>query len=211
MLAVFFHDTGLTKTLDEDHGLESRKICEKFLIDNPGAFSFKVDEALKAIERHDKKQMYVKNSGDREMDLLKILSVCDDTDAFGSIGILRYAEIYILRGISINILGTRVLKNMNYRIGLLISQKWIPGPYLKKHSDRFRYAYDFYEKMKLPDSDPCFKNCRNILDSYMSEVYSGKSGIMQFASKLAKSEYADTAKFGTLLLTDLQDNSLTCR
>ena len=210
MLAVFFHDTGLTKTLDEDHGMESRRICEEFLTRNPDAFGFDVDKALKAIEMHDKKQMNMENSDDCEIDLLKILSICDDTDAYGSIGVLRYAEIYILRGISAKMLADKVLKNMDYRAGLLLSQKWIPESYLKKHTERFRYAYDFYEKLKMPDFGHCFQNCRNIIESYMSEVYTGKAGLIQFASELAKSDFPETAKFGTMLLLDLQDNSLTC-
>ena len=211
MLAIFFHDTGLTKTLDEDHGRESRRICEEFLINNPDAFSFNADEALKAIEMHDKKEMYTAVSGDSEMDLLKTLSICDDIDAYGSIGILRYAEIYILRGISINVLANKVLKNLKFRVGLFISQQWIPEPYLAKHIARYRHVYEFYEKMKQPDSETSFQNSRNILESYMNEVYSEKSGIMKFASKLVKSDYPETAKFGSSLLSDLHDYSLTCR
>ncbi len=211
MLAVFFHDTGLTKTLDENHGLESRRICEEFLICNPDVFAFHVDVALKAIEMHDKKQMNMEKNDDCGVDLLKILSICDDTDAFGSIGILRYAEIYILRGIPVKTLANKVLTNMDYRIGFLLSQKWIPESYLKKHTERFRYAYDFYEKLKLPDFGHSSQNYRKILECYMGEVYTGESDLMQFASNLAKSDYPETAKFGTLLISDLQDNSLNCR
>ena len=211
MLAIFFHDTGLTKTLDENHGRESRRICEEFLINNPDAFSFDADEALKAIEMHDKKEMYTALSGDSEMDLLKTLSICDDIDAYGSIGILRYAEIYILRGIPIDVLANKVLTNLKFRVGLFISQKWIPEPYLAKHMTRYRYVYEFYEKMKQPDSETGFQNSLNILESYMKKVYSGKSGIMKFASKLVKSDDPVTMKFGSSLLSDLHDYSLTCR
>ena len=56
MLSVFFHDTGLTRTLDENHGCQSRKMCEKFLEENYDIFSYDTTEALNAIELHDKKR-----------------------------------------------------------------------------------------------------------------------------------------------------------
>ena len=42
----------------------------------------------------------------QRMNLLTILSVADDLDAFGFIGIYRYSEIYLTRGIDPEKIGT---------------------------------------------------------------------------------------------------------
>ena len=50
-----------------------------------------------------------------ENDLLNILSVADDLDAFGYTGIYRYSEIYLTRGISPKEIGNLIRENASRR------------------------------------------------------------------------------------------------
>lgn len=207
ILAVFFHDTGLTKTLNEDHGLESLKICKNFLEKNKGLFPFDVNNALRAIEFHDKKESQILLSGQSVTDTLKILSLCDDIDAYGSIGILRYTEIYLLRGISYSDLPARVLKNITSRFNLLSAQDWVPELFSSKHKARYRYSLEFFQKMQNnPVSSDVYIKSHYILKSYMDNVYHKKAGMLKFARSLNKSSDFKTRVFGSNLLTDMQQS-----
>jgi HD superfamily phosphodiesterase len=55
IVAVFFHDTGLTVTLDTSHGKESRKKCIEFLNHTARFSKDSYDEILEAVEKHDDK------------------------------------------------------------------------------------------------------------------------------------------------------------
>ena len=48
--------------------------------------------------------------------ILPVLSAADDLDALGIIGIYRYTEIYLLRGIEPEKLGRLVLENVRHRL-----------------------------------------------------------------------------------------------
>ncbi len=207
MLSVFFHDTGLTKTLGEDHGAESRKICEVFLNKQSGLFSFDINPALKAIELHDRKESPSSLPAGNEDELLKILSVCDDLDAYGPTGVVRYAEIYYLRGISLESMPEKVLKNMAFRFNFFSEQAWIPEAFFLKHKARYRYACNFYESIRNKDlSDQISQDNMNIIEYYIREVYHNSTGISDFASSLLKSNNDRERSFGSSLLSDLAIN-----
>ena len=77
------------------HGKHSRDLCQRFLMENNLPENDFTD-VLEAIENHDNKDY----SGNTiQNDLLTILSISDDLDAFGITGIYRYSEIYLTRGI----------------------------------------------------------------------------------------------------------------
>jgi HD superfamily phosphodiesterase len=97
-LACLFHDTGLTITNSNSHGLESRQACEQFLLTHSGMVLFETDSLLEAIEKHDDKE-YSTQQSILKKTILNVLSVADDLDAFGALGAYRYMEIYLLRGI----------------------------------------------------------------------------------------------------------------
>ncbi len=209
MLAVFFHDTGLTKTLSEDHGIESRKICQNFLTNNPEMFSFDADQALQAIEFHDQKESEIALVTKSKMNILKLLSICDDIDAYGAIGILRYAEIYLLRGLSFASLPGRVIKNMSCRFNHISSQNWIPGLFLAKHEARYHYAIKFYQEMgEEMFSEDKNQNNRKILESYMNEVYRGKKNIFEYADSIKNSNNLIKKEFASNLINDLKQNHI---
>ena len=113
-LACFFHDTGLLVEQGEYHGAQSRKICEEFLSERTGIMPFEAGEVLEAIENHDDKN-YELLPGYHFANLKTILSMADDMDAFGAVGVYRYVEIYILRGIVETDVAERILRNASSR------------------------------------------------------------------------------------------------
>jgi len=106
LIASLFHDSGMLKNYDHEHGLAGRNICANFLrnkVNKPE----KVEEILDAIEKHDNKLYNGPGAlvSDRIPNLLTALNISDDLDALGTIGIYRYSEIY--RSTNINITGKK--------------------------------------------------------------------------------------------------------
>jgi len=151
IIAAFFHDTGLTRTSGEEHGRESRLLCEEFFNNRtlkPDKKSY--NSILHAIEHHDDKSLKpaaadVRSS--RLPDLLNILSAGDDLDAFGNMGIYRYAEIYLLRGIKPEQLPLEVSKNVRNRFDNLTSSFGEQEEFIRAQEGRFRQVYDFYLRL----------------------------------------------------------------
>lgn len=145
IIAAFLHDTGMSVTIDKTHGKESRKICNKFIekyqpenIDNPL-------ELLNVIENHDDKEYQNKFAKIKNpKHLFKILSVCDDLDAFGLIGVYRYVEIYLLRGIPVKNIASMVLKNLTSRINYFTGSFRHLEKFHKKHVKRFDLTWAFF-------------------------------------------------------------------
>jgi HD superfamily phosphodiesterase len=118
LIAAFFHDLGMVYSTRPDHGHLGAELCNKWFMDGgrerPGNF----EEILRAIELHDRKDEQIHESFQRETppEILAILSVADDLEALGIIGIYRYAEIYLRRGIPLEELGDRILANASSRL-----------------------------------------------------------------------------------------------
>ena len=82
IICCFFHDTGLSVTLDASHGKASANICKEHF---KNAETDDFEEILRAIEFHE-------NKNDKKLSLRKnllgsILTIADDLDAFGYAGI----------------------------------------------------------------------------------------------------------------------------
>ena len=145
IIAAFLHDTGMSVTIDKTHGKESKKICKKFVeqykpegIDDP-------QELLDVIENHDDKEYQNKFAKIRNpKHLFKILSVCDDLDAFGLTGVYRYIEIYLMRGIPVKNIASIVLKNLTSRIDYFTGSFSNIEKFHKKHVKRFDLTWDFF-------------------------------------------------------------------
>lgn len=117
LFASYLHDAGMSVDPGARHGIHSRAICEEFLLENR-LDAGKYTDLLKAIEEHDNKNYA---AGPDPPVLLKYLSVADDLDAFGFIGIYRYLEIYLKRKVEYSDLGYLVLENVEGRFRNLIS------------------------------------------------------------------------------------------
>jgi len=146
IIASFFHDMGLSNTIDEFHGQESKKICQAYFsnqnLETPKNFS----DILWAIEKHDDKNYQPKKQ--EAMSLLSIICNADDLDAFGNIGVIRYTEIYLLRGIEMNELPELVIQNIDNRFRhFKHTYKDHPELY-KKHQIRYLITREFFKKLQ---------------------------------------------------------------
>lgn len=108
LLACYFHDLGMIFDLGEKHGRHSAQLCREFLDQYGSLVDFDTTEVLEAIEFHDDKEY--QSSSHRSL-VSDILSMADDLDAFGAIGVYRYIEIYLLRDIDTSLMAEVVLRN----------------------------------------------------------------------------------------------------
>ena len=117
LIAALFHDLGMASSTREDHGMAGSEICRSWFQKNGKKEPARFGEILKAIKLHDRKESQIYDSFRPEYtpEILGILFVADDLEALGTIGIYRYTEIYLQRGIPLEELGQRVLKNAKTR------------------------------------------------------------------------------------------------
>jgi HD superfamily phosphodiesterase len=146
LIASLFHDTGLTQNLNEDHGKESRIICSNYFENGLQKKPVNFEAILHAIEMHDDKNYKQENVTPNS--ILAVLSAADDLDAFGNIGVIRYTEIYLLRGISINDLPESVIQNLDNRFANF--EKTFKGfsELVEKHKDRYLVSKEFFKNLK---------------------------------------------------------------
>lgn len=112
LFAVLFHDTGMIHTLEKQHGIESRRLCSLFLNEQKVYFAKEDEnELLDAIEKHDNKE-YQSSMGKNTFTLYHLLTIADDLDAFGAIGVFRYFEIYYHRGLSLDVIPREAKANL---------------------------------------------------------------------------------------------------
>lgn len=152
LIAAMLHDTGMSETIDFTHGRAGRRLAESFLsqYSTPPVLNVKI---LEAIEKHDDKNYSNSMSRNTDTDvMLSLLSLADDMDAFGAIGVFRYYEIYTLRGIPVNQLAVRVLPNLENRYKTMAHhlQTW-PG-ILTKQKQRYRETRQFFEDLGKDNS-----------------------------------------------------------
>jgi len=144
MIAAFFHDTGLTVTLDEYHGKAGADICRNFLKssqkDNIEVFA----AGLEAIEQHDNKQYNTTESIEDNATILSILSAADDMDAFGFVGVIRYAEIYLLRDIPMHHIPGQVIANAERRFQNFRQQFRSFELFVQEQSARYHALRNFF-------------------------------------------------------------------
>ena len=136
LISSLFHDTGLTKTLNENHGKESKNICIQYFEDNKLQKPGNWEEILYTIENHDDKDYKLNNTDPAS--ILSILCNADDLDAFGNIGAVRYTEIYLLRGINLTELPQLVINNLDKRFSNF-----------EKHYKEFSQLYAGHKKRYL--------------------------------------------------------------
>jgi HD domain len=141
IIACFLHDSGMSVDAGLRHGVEGRKICEKFLSEN-NMSSDEFSDVLQAIEQHDNKEYTMLNQPE---DLLVILSVADDLDAFGFVGIYRYLEIYIRRNIPMHELGYLIIENCENRFHNFIRTYGFSSQLIGKHSKRYEIISSFFD------------------------------------------------------------------
>jgi hypothetical protein len=140
IITCYFHDIGMSVDPGFRHGNHSRNLCIKFLEINHLKKS-DYSEVLLAIENHDNKEYRRPSAG---YDLLTILSVADDLDAFGFIGIYRYSEIYLTRGINPTGMGHLIMENAQKRFDNFINCFGFADSLVQKQRWKYEILKNFF-------------------------------------------------------------------
>ena len=141
LIACYLHDLGMSIDPEVRHGIHSRDLCKSFLFRNNLSES-DFSNVLDAVEHHDDKEY--KTQGFNNNEILKILAVSDDLDAFGYIGIYRYLEIYIARGIRPEVIGHEIRKNALKRFQNFEQNFGNFPEIIERHRKRFLILDDFF-------------------------------------------------------------------
>lgn len=162
IVACFFHDTGLTKDIGEQHGLLGKKICDDFFRENTNLHVPDLHEVLEAIEKHDDKQSTAITTGTSYSmkTLTRMVSAADDLDALGYIGVFRYIEIYLKRGVPDVDIPKKVMNNLRTRFSNFLNTYSGLHKYAEKQKLRYKETFDFFseldgyisQKNQIPDS-----------------------------------------------------------
>lgn len=171
LLASLFHDTGITETRGIQHGTKGMNIYVKFISDY-GTKPEMHQQIAHAIEMHDQKtkSQFIPFHWDKAPDLLTLISIADDMDAFGIIGVYRFAEIYLHRGIPLKSLGVTLLENVSIRYNNFSKASTLVPSLIKIAKPRYQEILNFYDKYNqqlLTEEDP-------------HKVYSGHIGIINY-------------------------------
>lgn len=140
IIACYLHDIGMSVEPGPNHGIQSRELCLQFL-NKYNLHEKDYEDVLDTIRNHDNKD-YTSKRGSN--DLLKLLSVADDLDAFGFAGIYRYSEIYLMRGINPNQLGNLILENAGCRFKNFEDIYGAQNFYVQFHRKRYEILKNFF-------------------------------------------------------------------
>jgi HD superfamily phosphodiesterase len=164
MFACFFHDTGLTKTLDIKHGKESYRLLMENIHQFEGMrISYTLREAI--IHHDDKKHKRAIPNDSFTVPVL--VSIADDLDAYGAIGAFRYAEIYLLRNIPLHELPSRIIMNLNARFQNFQASFSRFPELVTFHEQRYMKTKTIFEKA----TDSFLKNLYNCLIIKKKSLY----------------------------------------
>jgi HD superfamily phosphodiesterase len=142
ILVCYLHDIGMSVDPGIIHGNHSRNLCIRFL-ENNHLDKNDFTDVLFAIENHDDKEY---KSSSVSSDILKILSVADDLDAFGFTGIYRYSEIYLARGIKPSEIGDLIRENARKRFENLVKTFGYAELLIHKHRKRYEILDNFFSE-----------------------------------------------------------------
>jgi len=148
IIAAFFHDLGMAFSTREDHGRLGSELCRSWFMNSGREHPERFEEILQAIELHDRKdvQLYTAFSRDDPPEILGILTVADDLEALGVIGVYRYAEIYLKRGITLKELGNRILENVKIRFENLSAGCHLCSRLVKRYRLEYNELCFFFEQ-----------------------------------------------------------------
>jgi HD superfamily phosphodiesterase len=193
--ACLTHDIGLVVEKGEAHGKAGRDMVAGFLPQSEVPVSMH-EEILNAVENHDRKEYPGISTPDS---MLTILSVADDLDAFGYIGIYRYIEIYLERGILAENIGPAVTVNLTGRYNHMSRVYGFLPEFIKHHTRRYEITRDFFNS-EGPFSQP---GRLTVIDIINEELLKNKQGITEISGRYRTSAYNDVAHFFRALHTEL--------
>jgi HD superfamily phosphodiesterase len=189
IVAAYMHDIGMAFETGPRHGRHSFELCKKFL----KTYKLDADDfraALEAIENHDRKDY---NSDSLSSEILTILSVADDLDAFGFIGIFRYAEIYLTRKISYEDVGSFIMENAANRFNHFIKLIGYHDMVEEKHKKKYLILDDFFKEYNISLLTYVFgtgqpKGHCGVIE-LINDLIVKKKGIKEFLETADKNKY----------------------
>lgn len=175
LIATYFHDVGLTRTLSFEHGKESAAIAQEYMRENRLEKVLPLEPILEAIELHDDKE-YLKAGVDlNKPSIYTLLTVADDLDAFGALGLYRYFEIYNLRQIESDEMTGLIEDNLKKRFDFVSRVIRINNDLVAKHKCRFEQSLSLLKQFQKNDVDYLLAQISN-QKSYNS--LSGEGGLV---------------------------------
>ncbi len=147
IIASFFHDSGMSVTLEPEHGKYSRQICDEFLVKKNKIAPSRKYKILDAIELHDDKS-YQKTAFLNQKGILALLCLADDMDAYGRIGIYRFWEINTLRNIPIDNMSLKVINSLDSRMKYFSSIYPFRNNFYNLQYERNKITLDFYKLLE---------------------------------------------------------------
>jgi HD superfamily phosphodiesterase len=152
LIACYLHDLGMAIDAGDRHGIHGSELCYEF-VSEYGLSESEFDTVFTAINDHDRKESI---STRYYPDLISFLTIADDLDAYGYIGISRYLEIYLTRGIIPADIGYKIKTNALRRFVNFRSVFGNSYPLFEKHRGRFRILDDFFSNYNHQIKDPSF-------------------------------------------------------
>ena len=170
LVAAFFHDVGMVRSMDAEHGKLGSDLCRAYFRDRKLKPPARFEEVLESIELHDVKdeRVYRGIYPGEPQDILSILSIADDLEALGTIGIYRYAEIYLQRWISLEQLGNSVIGNVTRRFNNISKHGKACSGVVERYRQQYEELILFYEKY----------NQQLLLEQEPRQVLSGPIGVV---------------------------------
>jgi hypothetical protein len=150
IFACLFHDTGLTVDTGPDHGKAGFEICKNYL-EKKRIRLHDQKRVLEAIANHDDKSYTGMSSliDGEKLNILKVLAISDDLDAFGRTGIYRYSEIYLMRGIPMEDIGLKIMANLAGRFANFIDTCSFLPDVIRIHVPRHNVTENFFRNYNL--------------------------------------------------------------
>ncbi len=187
LIASLFHDTGLTVTFDENHGQESKKLTQDFLLRHPLKNTAYLNEMLEAIVLHDDKTYTTGKSNMQNPGLYQILTVADDLDALGALGLYRYFEIYHNRRIGIQEMQSRIEKNIKSRNSFIKKNLEFNKDIQRKHFERYQRAFYYLKLLETKDLEEIinlFKEELILNETIIFQTFTHSSKLNDFLSEV---------------------------
>ena len=195
LIAAMFHDVGMSVTRAPQHGRESRLICERWLAEQSVSFVRSL-ELLAAIEHHDDKSYAAHQARSERTRILPIVAASDDLDAFGAIGVFRYAEIYVLRGIPAAELAAHVLPNLASRYRHFQRMYGDLGEFAERHARRCEMTQRFYEDFaQQVYALDCVTGAVGVINIFRTRIIEGDESPETLLETLPPELDADVAEF----------------
>ena len=134
-------------------------------------------EILGAIEEHDNKEDKRCSVIQPEASpgILDILTIADDLEALGIIGIYRYIEIYLTRNITLGNLGTRILGNVRARFKNITNSCINCSRLISKYRLQYSILVSFFDSY----------NQQLLTEPHPEKVFHGHLGIVNYIRSLS--------------------------